>query len=303
MKKLFTLCLSIFILFFTNSCRYDFNFIPRDYNVLERSPSFTKLEGEFLPPTADNGKFSILLISDTHFGRDGWFKPPRKDDDFYEKLESVAKSFNEKGYPLYFAINSGDVVDTGLQSEYDTNKVFENKILSILKNYNNQITKEKIIYSVVGNHDLYNNKWPLWKKNIFPYTSTYYFSIKNLSFYFLDSASGVLGENQLTQFEQLLKNDKNKKIVVSHYPYYIQTSNYYSLSNPLETAKMIKLFAQNDVIYSIEGHFHLGGEKFLNNGKLKDIIIPGFVDKRYFYVLQVDLSDTNPKIIDYKYKY
>lgn len=297
------------------SCRYDFSLFPRDASVEKRSPSFSELTdgtngiSETKPGIPANGKFSIILIGDTHFGRDGWFKPHRNEDPFYVKLASVAETYNTKGFPICFGINVGDNSDSGKQSEFDDNKFCETKISEILKDKYN--SADGRTYSVVGNHDLYNDGWSNWKKNTYPHTSTYYFTLNgigcNLSFYFLDSGSGLLGEKQLSQFDSISGHDPNKKVIISHYPVYAKNVTYYSLSNPLEIAKLLKIYGNNNITYGLEGHFHPGGDNtvYSENGNylFHEEVLSGFVDRKAFYILEVDLSGTEPKLSIEKFNF
>lgn len=309
MKKVNKLSLIILICIFSFSCKYDFNFIPREYDIETRSPSFTNLnETGNNPDTKSLNRFSVLLIGDTHFGRDGWFKPKRDENPFYEKLEQIAQSESSDA-PLMFCINVGDNSDSGKQSEFDTNKEFSDRISSILKASSENADGRT--YSIVGNHDLYNDGWENWKKNCFPNTSTYFFKTEgtgcSLSWYFLDSGSGMIGANQMDQFEALTTADSNKKIVFSHYPINAKNVTYYSLSNPIEIARLNKIFYRNNIKLSLEGHFHPGGQNDIktDSGDLifHEEVVSGFVDKKSFYILTIDLSNSEPQYEIKKYTF
>ena len=155
--------LIILLSLFTISCRYDFNLIPRKDNIEERSPGFSKIDSPF-KDSSSNDKFSVLLIGDTHFGRNGWFKPKRNEEPFYEKLTQLKDEYEAKGYPISFSINVGDISDSGKQSEFDDFLIFEKRIASILSA--DEASYYEKMFSIVGNHDLYNQDVSVKKETI-----------------------------------------------------------------------------------------------------------------------------------------
>ena len=290
--------LIILLSLFTFSCRYDFNLIPRKDNIEERSPGFSKIDSPF--KDSSNNKFSVLLIGDTHFGRNGWFKPKRNEEPFYEKLTQLKDEYEKNGYPISFSINVGDISDSGKQSEFDDFRIFEKRIASILSADGASYYKK--MFSIVGNHDLYNNGWNVWKENSFPHTSTYYFTTEgtgsSVSWYFLDSGSGMLGKNQISKLTDIARKDSNEKLIFSHYPINAKFVDYYTLSDPVEVAQLTKLLYQTNVGFTVEGHYHPGGSNDIktSSGKLvcHEEVLPGFVDHLGFGILTVDLSSEKP---------
>ena len=291
--------LIILLSLFTISCRYDFNLIPRKDNIEERSPGFSKIDSPF-KDSSSKDKFSVLLIGDTHFGRNGWFKPKRNEEPFYEKLTQLKKDYEAKKYPISFSINVGDISDSGKQSEFDDFRIFEKRIASILS-ADGASYYEKM-FSIVGNHDLYNNGWNVWKENSFPHTSTYYFTTEGtgsrVSWYFLDSGSGMLGKNQISKLTDIARKDPNEKLFFSHYPINAKFVDYYTLSDPLEVAQLTKLIYQTKVGFTVEGHYHPGGSNDIKTSSGKFVcheeVLPGFVDHLGFGILTVDLSSEKP---------
>lgn len=287
------------------SCKYDFNLIPREYDIEQRSPDFLNLNDSDVnkAPVNCGDKFSVILVADTHFGRNGWFKPKRNEQPFYDKLETLLNSAEYADFPPAFTLHMGDNSDTGKQADFDEFKNFEDKIAekasAVNINYNSRI------YSILGNHDLYNNGWKIWQKNTWPGISTYYFTTEGshgakISWYFLDSASGILGTNQLEKFAELTANDSNVKIVSSHYPINVDAVKYYSMSNPLEIAKLSQIYYSSNTKWSFEGHYHPGGSKnqYDKNGNFvyHEEVLRGFLDKKAFGILTVDLSGSEPLI-------
>ena len=290
--------LIILLSLFTISCRYDFNLIPRKDNIEERSPGFSKIDSPF--KDSSNNKFSVLLIGDTHFGRNGWFKPKRNEEPFYEKLSQLKDEYEKNGYPISFSINVGDISDSGKQSEFDDFRIFEKRIASILSA--DEASYYEKMFSIVGNHDLYNNGWNVWKENSFPHTSTYYFTTEgtgsSVSWYFLDSGSGMLGKNQISKLTDIARKDPNEKLFFSHYPINAKFVDYYTLSDPVEVAQITKLLYQTKVGFTVEGHYHPGGSNDIKTSSGKFVcheeVLPGFVDHLGFGILTVDLSSEKP---------
>lgn len=312
-KSIIKIGFVLFVGLFSFSCKYDFSLIPREYDIESRSPDFTDLS---LPeidkaPKGCGYKFSVLLIADTHFGRNGYFLPPRDEKPFYAKIAQLFDSASDeyKDFPPAFTVHMGDNSDTGNLKDFEQFNKFEQDIYDTLKTINPNYNKG--IYSVVGNHDLYNNGWAAWKCMTYAGTSTYYFTINGsgsaLSWYFLDSGSGILGANQLEKFKALAESDQNQKVIISHYPINAESVTYYALSNPLEIAKLSQTFAQNKTKLTFEGHYHPGGSSTHcdtdGNVLYQEEVIRGFVDKKAFAVMTVDLTGSEPEIHFKSYEY
>lgn len=296
------------------SCKYDFALWPRDVSVEERSTDFTDLSSISISPDmsiiGSDTRFIVPIIGDTHFGRSGWGRFQRYEDVFYEKFEQLITDYKNQGLKIPFCIHVGDCSDSGKQSEFDEYNAFCNKINEIIKDVYSISTDTKM-YAVVGNHDLFNNGWDNWKKNTFPNTSTYYFKTnvnsKPISWYFLDSGSGTLGKPQLDKFTQLVKEDSNTKLIISHYPVAAKNCDMYTLQDPIEVAKVLKAYGSSNVKMGIEGHFHPGAENdfYTSDGQFMfhEEVLPGFVDHRGYAILTVDCSSTNPafnlKVFEY----
>ena len=160
-------------------------------------------------------------------------------------------------------INLGDTADGGHLSECsDYNSYLERiRNLAVKKNVVDSAEDFKI-YTILGNHDLYNNGWKNWKKTIYPYKSTYYFSLSAdssslpFSFYFVDTGNGAFGTDQLDDFEKLLKSDSNPKMVFSHYPFYSDNVPFMALEDTTERNYLLSLFAKNNVKALFGGHVH-----------------------------------------------
>lgn len=278
------------------SCKYDFAFWPRKYSIEERSPSFTDLG------TNSSNKFAVLVMGDTHFGRNGWVYSRRYEEDFYNRFTEIVTDYYNKGYSFDFSLNVGDCSDSGAVSEFVQYNTFEDKISEIITSICGG-SKRKV-YNILGNHDLFNNGWSNWKDYCYPNTSTYYFKTQgsgcSLSWYFLDSGSGTLGKQQLNNFKNLIKDDSNQKIILSHYPIAAKNCDLYTLQDTVEVAQLLQIYGQNNVKLGMEGHFHKGGSNnyYSNNDEFlfHEEVLPGFVDHKGFGVLTVDLTGSTPEL-------
>ena len=201
------------------------------------------------PATVANlSKYSLILIADPHFGA----AKSQKTENFLTWFKAQMETADEEHKPR-FIINIGDTMDGGHLSEANEYNALVAMLAGIAKENGLQ---EFPTYSVAGNHDLYNYGWDTWKTNIYPYTSYYRFMTKNFSWYFLDTANGTLGNDQLTDLEQNLLLDKNPKIVVSHYAVYCGGLFEYCIHNTIERNRLISAFARNNVKQVFEGHDH-----------------------------------------------
>lgn len=239
------------------------------YEIAKMSPEFAESDFDF---------YEVLVITDVHFGAEGLgANGNRRDDDFFAW---ISENYVEKGKKLpKFCVCLGDVVEYGLEEEYEDYENFTKKL------------EERFgikTYNVVGNHDLYNAGWKNYKKYCFPYTSFYKFRTKTLTCYFLDSASGSLGDRQLELFLRDMKYNENgrKKMVFMHVPAYANGFFYYVMQNSIERNKFISYCAKNDVIALVDGHTHK--ESTSDLGSFAEYNLPGYLEKRGWGILSVD---------------
>lgn len=227
-----------------------------------------------IPPVSS--KYSVLVMTDLHFGA------TREDlelDAFLSWLENWFKTYSEgetkdvTKLPR-FAINLGDTADGGHDSEYRDYLGFEKQIKKIANRYlygdgeesTAYETNEKFkVYSILGNHDLYNNGSRGFEKLIFPYISSYHFTVDSdssdsnggFSYYFLDTANGTMGQNQLEDFKEKLDSDPLPKIILTHYPVWAGGTDFFMiLQNTLERNTLLTYFVENNVRQVYEGHAH-----------------------------------------------
>lgn len=239
------------------------------YEVLKLNEDFSD---------SDFDSYEFLVITDVHFGGEELGNNgKRRDKEFFEWIKN---NYVQDGKcSLKFCVCLGDVAEHGLEDEYSDYKDFTDKLQSEfgLKTYN-----------VVGNHDLYNAGWKNYKDYCFPYTSFYKFRTKNLTYYFLDSASGSLGDRQLGTFVRDMKynEDGRKKLVFMHVPAYANGLFYFVMQNSIERNKFISYCAKNDVIALIDGHTHK--EITSDLGSFTEYNLPGYLEKRGWAIVSVD---------------
>lgn len=277
MKRVTKISAVFFIVFLVTvffSCNYGFFWgLFGEENVDERSASMRSLQDDtpnfqaqsISLPKITGKSYSALVITDLHYGAD-WGN--NKEDDFLEWFEDRIISCRDSSPEKIprFIVNLGDTADGGHRSEFKDYVAFENRVKAL--------AAEKLgdsdykIYSILGNHDLYNNGVTEYDSLCYPYISSYYFSIdsdpydsfKGFSFYFLDTANGTLGEYQLKDFKDKISDDSRPKIVLSHYPIYAGAGEadalLMRLQNTMERNTLLTYFSKYNVKQVYEGHIH-----------------------------------------------
>lgn len=281
--------------FFVCSCKFDFSFFPRKDSIENRAPKFVHFEDYNL----QESKFCVLLYSDSHFGKNDKTQYAGYEDVFLNRLEKVLPEYKKNGYEVLFSINIGDSAETGKKVDYDKYGEFRKKLENRLKKITN---KDILIYEVIGNHDLYNDGFSLFKElTKYESTSFYFDTISNgktISWYFGDSASSTFGRAQINNLCDLVQKNPNPKVFTSHCPIYTNQLRNFVLHDPIEISKMMKIFGNNNFKLVLEGHYHPGEYKELknNDGELLFIErgIPSFADKNTFGIVKVDCSQNEP---------
>jgi hypothetical protein len=259
------LCLTLF------SCKYGLDeFISRENDVDARSAYLTDISA---PSTVGSAaQYTVLVMSDIHFGANP-DHPDLPRAEFFAWLDARIAA----GQKPKFCLCLGDLVESGKEDEYKDFAAFAAEIEA----------KGVPVYSIVGNHDLYNNGWKNWRQYVRPHTSYYRFQTSRFSWYFLDSASGTLGKNQLRDFVKQAKSDGRPKLVFTHYPVYAGGGNFYfSLSDPHERAILLDTFAKTDVKLVVEGHQHPGSSH--NFGAFREVNVSSFRDYQSWHLITVD---------------
>lgn len=265
-RRFFILASFLIPLAFSSCANYGFyQLLFGEEDVDDRFSGFSDLSGETVLSSSLglNGKYSFIVVTDVHIGASD--VRSSKMNDFLDEISSLFESIDKTKIPR-FIVNLGDTADGGHLSEYNDYNSYLEKIrkLAVEKNVVSSTEAFKI-YTILGNHDLYNNGWTDWKKTVYPYKSTYYFSLSSgaadydslpFSFYFVDTGNGAFGTDQLDAFEKLLKSDPNPKMIFSHYPFYSDNVPFMALEDTTERNYLLSLFAKNNVKALFGGHVH-----------------------------------------------
>ena len=259
------------------SCSYGLEqVLHRDTSVDDR---VTGLSNSVLDSPTSAGAYSVAVLTDVHFG--GKSKEyGRCEDAFLEWLRDSKESEQ-----IAFVVCLGDVAEHGWEDEFKAYAAFVAQMEAIVG--------EGTVFSIVGNHDLYNNGWKWWKQYVNTSfqldTSFFMFQTEAFSWYALDTASGTLGQSQYKALRNAFAADPRPKIVLTHYPFYSNESvrsNYFTMQNSDETARIITLCAENNVRIWGCGHLHL--DEVTDFGSFAEVLFPGFLEDNQWGLLRVD---------------
>lgn len=262
-------------------------FLYGETGVEERATSARILFGSDLPQVGSNSKYSFIVFTDAHFGET---KYPRKEEAFLEAFKNHLRNPDETLRPR-FIVNIGDTLDGGHSSEADYFNLVRQSWINAAKEILG--VSDYKVYSILGNHDLYNNGWDTWKLRIYPYTSFYFFSINasggtGFDFLFLDTGNGTLGGPQIENLEYILSQSQRPKIVFMHYPLYAGGIFYFTMDDVTERSRLISDFAKSNVKYVFEGHKHSAYDYDFKN--FKEAVISAYLEKKSYGLVTVDES-------------
>lgn len=272
--------------FFLSSCEYDFHrFFFRGPTPEQRAETLQDIS---LSPSVAGSKLNFVIITDLHFGSD-------KHRGESELLDSL------KGRPIDFMVLLGDVVEVGFDKYFEECEQFISRLRSHLS------LPDLKIYVVLGNHDLYQNGYDGWQKLSFNAANgSTFFRFKTTveangrgyqrSWYFLDTASGLLGQSQMNALKSAMNSDPNPKMVFTHYPVYADMHffAFFKLSDDRERAQLITLFDRTKVDMVFSGHWH-DGSRF-DYGNFSELCCSSFIENSsnasswYFLVLDEEKS-------------
>ena len=150
-----------------------------------------------------------------------------------------------KDKEIAFAVNTGDLVPSGKESQY--------------KNYINMTKKCQVkIYNVAGNHDLVGQGAKWFKKYLGP--DVYSFSYENAHFIILNNSFKGLFDKRQNDFllSDLEANKDKQNFVFFHRPMFDPSGVFpnYVMSERKTAEKLMEIFARYHVRYVIAGHIH-----------------------------------------------
>lgn len=286
LKKFFYALPTIVLSLILAACNYGLPmFLFTETGVEERAKSPKVLSGQELPQIGSGGKYSFVVVTDCHFGEK---KYGRREEDFLKKFKSLLQNPDPALRPS-FIVNLGDTMDGGHESEADD---YNNSAARWIQTAKDELgASDYKVYSILGNHDLYNNGWEVWKKKVYPQTSFYTFTLNaggpnNFDFWFLDTGNGTLGGPQIEELEERLEKSARPKIIFMHYPLYAGGIFYFAINDVQERARLIADFADANVKYIFEGHYHPDADYDL--GPFKEADVGAYLAKKVFGLVNVD---------------
>lgn len=180
----------------------------------------------------NDGNFSFLFVGDVHLGGNDT-----------QRLQTILQAAQTHGDS--FVVFLGDITDQGERSDMET-------VISKVSEFG---FEKKTIY-ILGNHDVFKDGWSAWKELMGP--SHFDVVIGNTQFFILDSADGVVGEEQTEWLDgEMRKSVATHKIILSHYmPIIPGQRTYLKLSNQVEGASLMKLLSRHRARAWLGGHYH-----------------------------------------------
>lgn len=236
-----------------------------------------------------NQAYSFICISDVHFGSKKAAFPYQS---FFNSFDELLESSDSTVVPR-FLVCLGDCADGGSESQYNEYNNFLNQVKTHAKeiiapdddsyNFN--------CYSVLGNHDLYNNGWYNYKKKVYPYSSYYTFQVNpecenSFKFYIIDTANSTLGNYQFNSFIKVLREDTNPKLVFSHYPITGDEAFIFKMQNTMERNIMLSTMVEHNVKGFFAGHVHTDEEHYFS--KFTEVLVPSTRYRKGFRLITVN---------------
>ena len=246
-------------------------FLVRNPDVKTRTKRLEKLSAADAPTAPSTSEYTVLVITDVHFGAE---KLPKNGPRFDEEFFTWLSPFTPKPK---FCVGLGDMAEHGWEEEFERYKAFTDRLES---------THGIKTYNAVGNHDLYNSGWTYCKEYLYPFKSLYYFEAGGFSWYCIDTASGSLGDRQMRLLRKTMRSDPNPKIIMSHFPLWANGHFYFSLQDTLERNVLIATCAETGVKAALTGHTHI--EKTSDFGKFTEYNHPGFYAKAGWGIITID---------------
>ena len=197
-------------------------------------------------------QYSFAFCGDPHMEAEG--------DNLFPELDKYIKA-----NMVSFVLFGGDLTFVGKEKEY------ENFVKHV-----NDLTAPS--YPALGSHDLFNNGWTYYWKNLGP--STYSFYGGNAKFIIIDTATGDIGENQMDWLKNELKeNTQPLLFVVSHMPIYGGLQGQYEFPKTKERLELIELFEKYEVDFVLEGNYHgfvditVNGVRYITSGSFNETFL------------------------------
>ena len=226
------------------------------------------------PPGTDN--FTFAVMGDSHVGSSrGKYLAPA-----LETFQTASDSF-------YIIL--GDLTNNGKDKEYS---LFESTISAV----------SIPLRAVVGNHDIFFNGWSRFREKFG--RSMYSFNADNVHFTVLDTANGVLGDDQINWLKaDLAATTRPLKVVLSHFPPWAGSfSSIFKMSSEEEAAILKDLMYKYSVNYMFAGHYHnfknvkIGNTIYVVTGGLNNLLDAG---RRHYVRVRVSGNTMSTEKINF----
>ena len=235
-----------------------------EITIDERFSLSSSMQSPYKDTLKGSYEYSFAFCGDPHLQQEG--------DGLFPELDKAIRT-----NCINFVVFGGDLTFLGKEAEYKN-----------FVKHANALTVPA--YPALGNHDLYNNGWLSYWRNLGP--SAYSFYGGNAKFIVIDSASGQIGQRQMEWIKMELKSNKQPLLfVISHIPIYGVEYGFYEFPEAEERQELIELLEKYEVDYVLEGHYHgyadinVNGVRYITSGSFSD----GLLDEgqRHFLLFRV----------------
>jgi 3',5'-cyclic AMP phosphodiesterase CpdA len=191
------------------------------------------------PVTVTGNTFSFLAVTDTHYYRQTDSQPH-----FAELAAAV------EGGDLFLVVD-GDLMQSG---SADSHQLCLSDIQSVGLPF----------YPAVGNHDIYNDGWNLYRSTFGP--SVYSLDCGDLRLICLDSANGTLGGSQYRWLQtELAAAPEPFTLVITHANFFAAgPAALQQFTDYEEQYALMSLFERCGVDLVISGHAHYQDDRTIN---------------------------------------
>ena len=253
----------VFYVCFLSSCDIDlfgiFGSTDLDDRLKERN-NFQFLSAGDMSLTL-GGSYSFIVISDLHI--------LNGDTRGLEKLKDITDNDSE----IKFLVFNGDITQCGYRQDL-------REFIKIAG------TLDVPCYPVIGNHDIFQNNWSVWKELIG--STCYRINGDTATLLIMDSANAYFGNDQLNWLERELRNTGGRVFVFSHVNLFVSSPiDRYHFTDTRERARVLSILkGRCDAMFM--GHLH--HQQVNEAGGVKYITVENYRDNRTY--CRVDVTAT-----------
>lgn len=217
--------------------------------------------------SADADEFTVLVIADPHFG-----SGKAAAADFVQMISGMGEEVRKQ---IRFCAVLGDLTNEGTHDEY-----------SLFADFRRNLEDLNIpVFCIPGNHDTFDagNNGRNYMNDVF-HTTFFRIRTGGMSFYFTDTADGILGSRQFQELTDRMEGDCCRKVVFTHYPCFTNVM-WCDMLETAERIRLLALYAKNNVAYEFAGHTHVYGE--VDFGNFRTVTLEDFQSQRKYAVLTI----------------